>query len=463
MTYSTQHWKTQLAGAERPAYLVVPDLIAADLAEGRLAPGDRLPVLRELAEQLGLHYSTVARAYVEARKRGLVDSTPGAGTFARGGTPSLSSRGNASAEMSMNLPPEPQAAELLGRMRESSSRIFTRRDLFGLLRYQEFGGLLEDRDAGARWLRRQLPGVRAEDVLVCPGIHSVLVSLVSQLVPPGQTMCVESITYPGMKAIATQLGVHLHPLPMDEDGLSAAAFEEACKAVHPKVLYCCPTVQNPSTRTFSQQRREQIADIALRYNVLLIEDDPYAMLPSSIPEPLALLAPELTYYVTGFSKCLGAGMRTAYVKVPTAAQGRRLAATMRAFTVMASPVTNAIATQWINDGTAAEMLAAVRAESVERQKMAARVLAGLRFEADPEGFHLWLHLPPQLEPVPFAALLREHGIWGVASAAFATDGDPEAAVRLCLGGAMLRLQCEDGLRWLAQAVATAQGGPSARA
>jgi DNA-binding transcriptional MocR family regulator len=449
MVHPTHHWTARFAASERPAYLLLPELIEQDMAAGRLSPGDRLPPLRQLAERLDLDYTTVARGYAEARKRGLVDSHPGAGTFVKGGNPSLLSRGGISAEMSMNLPPEPRSPTLLARMRESSARIFERDDYYDLLRYQEFGGTDEDRDAGARWIRRQLPGVTRDDVLVCPGIHSVLVSLISQLVPPGEIMCVESLTYPGVKAIAAQLGIKLFPLPMDADGPSAAAFEEACKVLHPKALYCCPTLQNPTARTFSSGLREELADVAQRYNIAIIEDDPYAMLPVQMPEPLALLAPELTYYVTGFSKCLGAGMRTAYVKAPDVMRRKRLAATMRAFTVMSSPINNALATRWVNDGTAEAMLEAVRAEASDRQDLARNLLQGLPYFADPDGFHLWLEIPAGFAPVEFSARMRDAGVWVVGSAAFSTDGNPPQAVRVCLGGAMTWSQCGAGLKLLA--------------
>jgi DNA-binding transcriptional MocR family regulator len=458
MTHSTNHWLARLAASERPAYLQLPDLIAQDVEQGRLAAGDRLPPLRELATLLGLDYTTVARGYAEARKRGLVESLPGAGTYVRGGTPSLTLRGGLSAEMSMNLPPEPRSAALLARMRESSAQIFAKQDLYGLLRYQEFGGTEEDRAAGAQWLRRQLPGIGGSEVLVCPGIHSVLVSLVSQLVPPGEYMCVESLTYPGIKAIATQLGVKLHPLPIDREGPSVEAFEEACKTLHPKVFYCNPTLQNPTTSTFSARRREGLADVALRYNVAIIEDDPYAMLPLRMPEPLALLAPELTYYVTGFSKCLGAGVRIAYVKPPDPQKVKRLAATMRAFTVMSSPVTNALATHWVNDGTAEAVLDAVRADSSDRQDLARKILAGLNYFSEPESFHLWLELPPTVSPVEFSARMCAQGVWVVASAAFSTDGNPPPAVRVCLGGALSWSDCRDGLTLLVKELHAAAAG-----
>ena len=117
----------------------------------------------------------------------------------------------------------------------------------------------------------------------------------------------------------------LHALPLDDEGPSAEAFETACKTLKPKALVFNPTLQNPTTLTTTLARREALADVALRYAIPVVEDDAYAMLPRQAPPPFATLAPELTYYVTGFSKCLGAGLRTAYVCTPGERQAQRLA------------------------------------------------------------------------------------------------------------------------------------------
>lgn len=85
----THHWLKRLIESRKPAYLVIPDLIEEDLASGRLRPRDRLPGLRDLAGALQLNYTTVARAYAEARKRGLLDARAGSGTFVRGRTQTL--------------------------------------------------------------------------------------------------------------------------------------------------------------------------------------------------------------------------------------------------------------------------------------------------------------------------------------------------------------------------------------
>jgi len=162
-----------------------------------------------------------------------------------------------------------------------------RADPFQLLRYQDFGGTAADRAAGREWLRKRVADCDVDNVLVCPGIHGALVALVSQLARPGEIICLDSLAYPGIKAIASQLGVRLQALPRDDEGPLPHAFEALCKTEKPGAFYCNPTLQNPSTLTLTLQRREALADVALCYNVPIIEDEPYGMLPFDAPATLA--------------------------------------------------------------------------------------------------------------------------------------------------------------------------------
>ncbi|WP_092140701.1 PLP-dependent aminotransferase family protein [Cupriavidus sp. YR651] len=449
MSGLTAHWAKRVAESAKPAYLTIPDLIEEALANGLLRARDRLPGLRDMAEALKLNYSTVARAYGEARKRGLIDAKAGAGTYVRGRPPSLPLRAGTSAEMTMNMPPEPPG--LGARLRESAAALVGAADPYMLLRYQDFGGTPADRAAANTWLRRLVPASSPDRLLICPGIHSALVALLSQVARSGQTLCVEDLAYPGIKAIAAQLGLHVQPLPCDEEGMIGAAFESFCKAQKPAALYCNPTIQNPSTRTMSQARREILADVALRYSVPIIEDDAYGMLPRQRPESFSSLAPELTYYLTGLSKCFGAGLRIAFVLAPTARQAQRLAGTLRATTVMASPFNTLLACAWLKNGVVDDMLAAVREECTARQAIAARVLAGHDYFSDPDGFHLWLPLTEACDwrPSELALHLRSRGIGAVSSAAFSTDGNPPNAIRLCLGGPYDREEIDESLQIVA--------------
>ena len=77
-------WHPDLTRSSSPRYMAIADMIEMDLRSGVLAAGDRLPPQRELAKRLNVDFTTVARGYVEAQKRGLVDSHVGRGTFVIG-------------------------------------------------------------------------------------------------------------------------------------------------------------------------------------------------------------------------------------------------------------------------------------------------------------------------------------------------------------------------------------------
>jgi DNA-binding transcriptional MocR family regulator len=450
------HWLARLRSSTLPAYQLIPDLIAEDLQQGRLAPRERLPPLRELATRLQLNYTTVVRGFAEARERGLIASRPGLGSYVRGSFIGLPLRAGTGAEMTMNLPPEIEDHPALRALQESAAAAITAAPLHDLMRYQDFGGSSRDRALAAQWLRQWVPEAAPERVLVAPGIHAVLLALVSMLVKKGQSLCVEPLVYPGLKAIAAHLNVQLLPLEMDEDGLRPEAFEAACRSAPVGALYLCPNLHNPTTATLPMRRRERLADIALRYSIPIIEDDAYGMLPAATPPSLAEFAPELAYYVSGFSKWLGAGLRTAQVLAPSVATAQRLAGALRAMTVMASPFTNAVVADWLERGQASEVLTAVRGECAWRSALMREQLGGRGVRAHPNGFHAWLPLAQaddgRCVAGEIAASLQALGVAAVAASAFSTDRQPPEALRLCLGGALTRNDCGRALLAVGQAL-----------
>ncbi len=440
-------WKThQQQHTARPAYLLIADIIADGINSGEFQPRDRLPPLRDLAALLAINYTTATRGYAEARRRGLIDSRPGMGSFIRGKVPSVPLNGGSSYEMTMNSPIEP-GEELAQAIAAGAINLFTQKNILALLRYQDFGGLADDKAMAKVWLEKQLPPVSIDEILVTPGIHSALVGLLTLLCRHGGSVCVSDLIYPGLKAIASQLNITLQSLPCDEDGPLPRAFEHQCQTGNIRALYVNPTIQNPTTLTLPLRRREALADVALRYSIPVIEDEAYAALATQHIASFSELIPELTWYLTGMSKCFGPGLRTAFVKGPGKRNTQLLAGALRALNVMASPLTNALAAQWIQEGTADRVLQSVRAESTIRQKIAANILKEFSYRATPEGFHLWLLLPRHFNwnPAEMAVQLRDLGV----SAAFCTDNNPPDAIRICLGGAWSREVCTENLHTLA--------------
>ncbi|VTZ21070.1 Uncharacterized HTH-type transcriptional regulator RHOS4_30730 (fragment) [Methylocella tundrae] len=130
----------------------------------------------------------------------------------------------------------------------------------------------------------------------------------------------------------------------------------------------------------------------------------------------------------------------------------RLAGAIRATMGMASPLTAAIATRWIDDGVAEAALAAIRKETAARRTIVAEKLPIAARGANKEAFHLWLRLPAPWTRGEFVSLLRTAGVSVVASDAFALSAPPEA-VRLGLGAAATRQELAQSLEIIADLLA----------
>lgn len=426
-------WRPTIRKADGPLYLAIADAIAADIADGRLVDGIRLPPQRVLAEALGIDFTTVSRAYNEARHRGLVEGRVGQGTYvkARRATNARPATSGI-VDMSMNLPPLFDDQALAAKLWDDMASLQAEHGLDLLMRYQAPAGTAHNRAAGAAWLRPRLGEVPVERVLICPGAQGALLATLTSLAKPGDTICAEAIAYPGLRALAAHLGLTLLGIAIDEKGLIPEAFDELCSTRTLKALYCNPTLHNPTTATLPLERREAIVAIARRHGVPIIEDDAYGALPVAPPPALAALAPDFVYYIGGLAKCLSPALRVAYLAVPDSRSSVRIEGAIRATAGLASPLTAAIATRWIEDGTAEAVLAAIRRETAARQQIVENVLPKGTAVTDPSAFHVWLRLPQPWTRGEFSGRLQAAGIAVVPSDAFSLCPPPEA-VRLGLG------------------------------
>ncbi len=452
-------WKPDLSASDGPRYRAIADCIEADIKSGHLSPGDRLPAQRDLARQIGLDFTTVARGYTEARRRGLISSLVGSGTFVSlgdvGGQATLSTPRRQrvpTADLSMNLPPEPSNSALLARMQEGLTRLSG--DVLSLMRYQDLSASGQDKDAALLWLADVGVTSDSERLVLAPGAQPAIAAILRALSGPGDTILCEEITYPGIRAVCTHQGLTLVGLACDGSGPIPAALEEACRHSSPKALYLNPTIHNPTGKTIPTERRLELITIARHYGVQIIEDDVYGHIASAPPPTFNRLAPEITWYVSSLSKTLGAGLRLAYVLAPEKHHAWDLNRLLRTTNVMASPLTIALATQWIEDGTARDILDFVRREAAYRQSLAASALEALSYDADPSGFCLWLRLEDGWTRSTFAGHMRDQAIGIVESDAFTISGTPQEAVRICLGGPIGREELRHALELIAHRMQT---------
>ncbi len=446
-------WLPDPAANGKPRYMAIADAIERDVNEGVLVAGTRLPPQRQLAKHLGVDFTTVSRGYTEAQSRGLVQSQVGRGTFVAqrdmpGGAPDPMRPKDQ--DLSMNLPPEPTNPALIARMRDGLAYVSD--NLMDLLRYQSPTGSERDKLAAAMWLAQRglVPGM--ERIVVTPGAHSAITAILKILARPGDAVLCERITYPGFRNIAADRGLTVAGIPMDADGILPDALEAAIVRHRPKALYLNPTLQNPTTLTIPAARRLEIADILVRHGLPLIEDDAYGFVPARSPDPIAVCAPDLTWHIGGLAKCIGAGLRLAYTVAPDTGQAYTLGQALKVQTVMASPLTAALATRWIEDGTADQIRRFVRSETAARQAIAAKVFGGLSFRGADNAFNVWLPLPRGVGRADLVARMAGRPVGLMPSDAFTVDAVPDETVRVCLGGSLSRDALRANLDLLANSI-----------
>ncbi|OON63398.1 GntR family transcriptional regulator [Massilia sp. KIM] len=446
-------WIDLLDRNKGPHYLQIADALERAMIDGRLKPGERLPTQRRLAAGLGVDLTTVTRAYDEARRRHLLEGRGARGTYVAAPKVELAPV----LDLSMNTPPPPEGVDFGDLLRQGLSQVLLRADNELLMTYHLGGGGAADRAAGARWLEAMFGRVDPEHVVVCPGAQAALAALVLSLSEPGDTILAEPLVYPGLRAAATQFGRRLQAVETDAHGMLPEALERAALS-GARLLYLNPTLQNPTGATMPAQRRREIAALASRLGLRIIEDDPYWLFEDNAPAPLASHAPANAYYVSTLSKCLTPGLRVAFVLAPGAAERSRFLAALRSFALMPAPLTAALATQWIFDGDAARLLDGVRKEAQARQDLAQGLLAG-RDQPARRGLHIWLPLPAYWSATELARAAAAEGLAVTPAAGFSAQPPAPNAIRISLGSVTERKRLAGGLRRLSQLLARKPAPP----
>lgn len=418
-----------------PRYKPLVDRLAADIREGRLPPGTRLPTHRALAAAEGLALVTATRVYAELEAMGLVSGETGRGTFVRevalprGLGIDQQAAADGVVDLSFNYPAVPGQAELL---RQALRQLAAGGDLDALLRYQPHGGRPHERAAIARHLQDRGLQVPGDQVLICDGAQHGLATAVMALLQPGDVVAADALTYPGFKVLAEQQHLELLAVPAAGPGPDLDALEALCRRRQVRALYTMPTLHNPLGWVMSATRRRQLATLARRHGLLVIEDAAYAFLAPEAPPPLATWLPEATVYVSGFSKSLATGLRVGFVAAP-AAWVQRLQRAIRATTWNTPGVMTAIALGWLADGTVARLEADKHADAGMRQRLAAQALRGLRVQSHPSSYFVWLPLPEGARADRVAAALLKDGISVSTAEPFAVGTPVPHALRLALG------------------------------
>jgi len=318
------------------------------ILEGRLAPGERLPSTRDLAQQIGVSRKTTLDVFERLIAEGYLHARAGAGTFVADATQGLTKRAPPASDAAHRLAsPTPPARtfntpwndvpdvlpmsranfvyDFVGGVTEK--RLFPfdtwRRCVAHALRQQARGRGAYHDPAGDQALRlaisRYLAFSRAVvgawgDIVVTQGAQQAIDLLARVLVRPGDTVAVEDPGYPPARIALQALGANVVPVPVDAQGLVVDALPARAKLV-----YVTPSHQFPLGMPMSLARRAQLLDWAQRHGALIVEDDydsEFRFDGRPMESLKSLDTADCVAYVGTFSKTIFPELRIGYVVPP---------------------------------------------------------------------------------------------------------------------------------------------------
>jgi 2-aminoadipate transaminase len=165
-------------------------------------------------------------------------------------------------------------------------------------------------------LRRDGIPVELDEILVTHGCQQSLDLLRRALVSPGETVVCENPTYTGLWNVFEAPGVRLLGVPVTAEGMDLNALEALLEQTRVKLIFCSPSFQNPTGHSMPLAARQRLLELAVRFQVPIVEDDVYGALRyrgRAIPPLRALDGAGLVIYLNSFSKVGLPGLRVGWI------------------------------------------------------------------------------------------------------------------------------------------------------
>ncbi|WP_028002441.1 MocR-like ectoine utilization transcription factor EhuR [Sinorhizobium arboris] len=430
-------WLPSIPKSSFPRYAAIADAIEEAINQKRLHPGQQLPTHRELAQKLGFSVQTVARAYAEAERRGLTAGEVGRGTFVQYVTPDVGQGFVAETKQSgvtdfSNITPLRDDIHVQA-FKNALANMMTGAPLQRAMEYRPSQGLVQHRLAAVGWLQRHGISVDVENVVITNGATHGIWTAMATLLEPGDVIGTEALTQTANLINASVMKLRLRGIPVDAQGIIPEAVEEAYKRQPIKVLSLTPCYNNPTGSLMGDKRRVEIAEIARKYDIAIIENDVFGPLIPNRPKPLWTYAPERTYYVTSFSKAVMPTLRTGFLCGPPGMTSR-LISRLRGTGYMSNTWTAEILAAWIFDGTVERLIEWQRDQLSERCRLLKKTLSAYKVVAHPYALHAWLTLPEPWRSQTFFDQARSRRLLVTPPDPFIVGrGEDPHAVRLAVG------------------------------
>ncbi len=441
-------WKPNRSELKKPYYLSIADRLERDILTGKLPENTKLPPQRELADFLDLNLSTITRAYKLCELKGLLYGVTGRGTFvspsgAMGDT--FLEKTGPMIEMGM-IRPFYETNPLVLR----TARLILEQDA-SVQHFSYSAPLGTERQIGmaVKWLAHLGIHARQESVLLCAGAQNALSVVLISLFQPGDRIGVDHFTYVNFKGLANLLHIQLVAIAMDEQGMRPDALEDLCNRIPLKGIYLMPTCGNPTSIFIPPLRRLEIAAVARKYGLLVIEDDIYSFLAPKGTKPLFHLLPEQTIHICSISKSISPGLRVAFLVFPDAYR-ERLVTGLLGINLKAVSLNGEIVAQLIETGEAAR-ICRKKIQLAQQRNQIFDLIFPLRIPREIPSFFRWLPAPERLTSEELERLAQRKRVHVLGSHRFAVQNENKSSyVRVAISSPETQDDLKKGLFILRQ-------------
>lgn len=442
-------WKPQKNELEQPYYISIASRLEADILSGKLSVNTKLPPQRELADFLDLNVSTITRAYKLCELKGLLYAVTGKGTFVSPGISAQDTflnKGGGMIEMGIIHPFYESNTNVLNAAR----LILNGQDSLRLFEYSDPLGTKSQLNAAAKWLSRLGITADTNNILLSAGAQNALSVILISLFQAGDKIAVDRFTYTNFKGLANFLHIQLIAVDSDEYGMCPSSLSSVLSHTDIKGIYLMPTLSNPTGIFMPLPRREALAELIEKHDLLLIEDDIYSFLSAfgSSPctvKPFFTLLPERTIHICSVSKSLCAGLRVAMIAFPDKYRNQ-LVSGMLHINLKTVSLNSEIITTLIESGAAEHIVREKIMLARKRNQIFYSIFSSCA-QARIEKFFHWLPIPDGRSSEELELLALQKGIHVLGSHRFAIQNEerPASYVRVSVTSPRTEDELRSGL------------------
>ncbi|HEV7434286.1 MAG TPA: PLP-dependent aminotransferase family protein, partial [Pseudorhizobium sp.] len=410
-----------LPKSDLPLHERLADAIEQAVSSGAMGLGDRLPTHREISTHFGVAIGTVTKAIDSLSRRGIVRGEVGRGTFVQSSAPVAVEL----LDLTINAPLPVIKPEIMYAAAERAARVSLEMPNGG---YVDLTGTAQQRATVAEWLSSTRLKCGPEDLVLSVGAQHGIHLAFAELKQLSPTIVSELHTFPGAIAAAANLGMPMHGVEYDDQGMIPNALDAALKALGAKIVYTTPVCQNPLSLEMGEDRRRDILAVCAKHEAYLVEDDIYGFYSENRAPTFKELAPDRVFYLTSLSKCLTPLVRLGAI-IPPSGIRQAIAKRMRAEVWGGSPIALNIACALLDLGAYEAATAALRSESQQRLQLARSILGDSLPDLDRLSPHIWLPMS-MLEAERLARRASEKNVRLTSPSASALGSEAPGGVRL---------------------------------